>query len=215
MRDDLLLHRHQPGVRLDIGLGSKGRITQLLRVGDRRQRGKEVHAGAEVAERQAGIGLDRHRHIGIDEDSQWTKLGQRQADAKAAHRQFQGALQAEEEYPVCHRRGGIDGRDHVAIGIQLENTAEQPGRNLASEHLSFNHHRNGRDIDDRELAVQQQAKIDLDPVNTAADLNRQAIQSRHRSRHYQDEVLGTVVHILPQQAELGDLDRQEGRHAQT
>ena len=215
LRDHLRLDARQPLVGAERGGQLEIGATQFFRLVDRRQGLEELHAGREVVDREAGVRLeqDAARHRAGNEYADRPEFGDRELDGEAADAgHLEAALDADEEHAVDHWRGGVEAVDHRGIGIELDDAADQPGVDLAAEHLALELDADRGDVDDRELALEQQADVDLDPFDGARELEPvHALQAGHRRRQSQHEVGRVVLDVAPGDADLGDPDRQPGR----
>ena len=209
---DLLLDRLEPLLGRQLRRQPELRVAQRERILDGGQGLEELHPGREVVDGEARgrIDHDAGRQAGADEDAEWPELAQREADAEPAHAaQAEGALHANEEDALGHRRGGIERPDDVEGPVELQDAADEPGVEVATEQLALHGDADRGDVDDRELALEQQLGRDLDALDGAGE--RQALDPldlRHGQRQGQDEVVGVVLDVRPLDADGVDVDRQ-------
>ena len=102
--------------------------------------------------------------------------------------------------------------DDREVAVQAQNAADQAGLQLAAEHLALDLDGDRVDGDDRELALGQQGRSDLDALDRPAELQpRHALDPGHGRRQREDEVLRVVLDVGPLDAERVDADREERR----
>ena len=209
---DLLLDRAEPLVgRLADRQLERG-PAQLLRLVDRRQRLEELDAGEEVVDREADLrheqdaGGQAHAEL----DRQRAELGQREPDREPAHAGHrEAALDADEQDPLLDRGRRVERVDHAVGRVELEDPADQLRRELAAEHVALDRDADRRDVDDRELAVEQLPDVDLDALDRARELQAgDPLDLLDRRRQRQREVGRVGLDVRPLDPDVLDLDRE-------
>ena len=151
------------------------------------------------------------RHLDIQEHAERTKFAQSESNIQPADaRHLETALDTEEQDTLLHLRGAVKGTYHLAVGVEFEYAADKPGVDRPAEEAALDAYAEGCDVDDRELALQQQLGRYLQALDGAREL--QAGHARHAGdarRQRQDEVRRICLEVRPFDADLVDLDRQE------
>ena len=215
--DDLRLDGRQPLVGRQVGRRLEGGAAQRHRVGDRRQGVEELHAGDEVVQGQAEwrIEDDPCRQLDGDHQRQRPEIGQGEADTEPGHAEHrEGALDACVEDALLHRRGDVGVVDDVVVVVDLDDSADQRGVELAAEELALDLDPKRRDADDGEFAAQELVDVDLDPFDRPRERQPcDALDPGDARGQGQDEVarVGGRVAIRPLDADLVDVNRQPGR----
>ena len=213
--DHLRLDTRQPLIGRLRGGQLEVRPAQFFRLVDRGQGLEEFDAGREIVDRKAGVRFeqDAARHRAGNEDAERTQFGNCELDGEATDTgECEAALDADKEHPIDHRGGAVEAVDHRAVGVQLDDAADQAGGDLPAEHVALERDADRGDVDDRELALQEQADIDLDAFDGAGEFEPgHALQAGDRRRQREHEVGRVVLDVAPGDADLGDLDRQPGR----
>ena len=215
LQDDLALHAFEPGISRHHLLDVEGRPAQCERIFNGWQRLEELHARREIIDRQARVRLqhDAARHRGVDEDPERTQLREREANRQSADaRERKPALHTHEEHAILHRRRRVERADHVQVVVDLQDAADQRRVELAAEHVSADAHANRSDVDDGELAFEQQAHVDLHTLDRAGERHAaQPVQPADARGKREHKVLGMLLDVVPLDAEFVDADGQPGR----
>ena len=133
---------------------------------------EELDAAREVVQREPGGGLEQDpgRQRRADEHRQRAEIGEGEPDREAAHAgQREAALEPGEEDALGDRRRRVGVRDQVAGGVDLEDAPDQGGIELAAEDVPLHLDADRAEADDRELAGEQLADVDLDPLDRAGE----------------------------------------------
>ena len=212
LQHDLALHAFEPGIGRHHLLDIEGRPAQRERIFNRWQRLEELHARREIIDRQARVRLqhDAARHRGVDEDPERTQLREREANRQSADaRERKPTLHPHEEHAILHRRRRVERADHVQVVVDLQDAADQRRVELAAEHVPADAHADARDVDDGELAFQQQAHVDLHTLDRAGERHSaQPVQPADARGQREHEVLGMLLDVVPLDAEFVDADGQ-------
>ena len=126
----------------------------------------------------------------------------------------EAALDAEEEDPLLDRRGRVEDVDQMR---QLASSLRMPPIRPASisppNRLPFTGHADRGDVDDRELAVEQLADIDLDALDRAGEFaaRRMPLMPVTLADSVSTKSDGSLLDVGPVDADRVDPDRQPGR----
>ncbi len=211
----LPLHAGQPLVgRLRRGQ-LEVRSAQEFRLVDRRQGLEELDARREVVDGQPRVRLQDNpaRHRRRQEHPERAQLRNRKPDAQPANpREREAALHPHEEHPVRHRGRGVEGVDQTPIRIQLQNPPNQPGIDRSPKQIPAHGDANGRNVHDRELAIEERPDVDLHTLNRPRELQpTQTLQPGHARRQNDREVGRIRLDVRPGNPQLRNLDRQPAR----
>ena len=123
----------------------------LGRVG---QGSAEVHAAAEVGDRQTRLWVEDDGEASLDVESKWAEVRQAQAHgnfAKTLERQH--ALQASVEDAVHRFSHKIIFGNDLVHGVEADDSRRESQLDVAAEHLAFDLHGDALNSDDGELVV--------------------------------------------------------------
>ena len=120
------------------------RFQQFLWIIDIGQTAEELYATGEPGQFQTTdwFQQDSFRQVPDNFHTQRAQFGDCEPNFKSTLlSDCQTTFHTEEEHAVCHRSGCIKTADDIAGIVQLQDAAQQPGRNLAAKQISLHRHR--------------------------------------------------------------------------
>ncbi len=125
---DLVLDRGQPQIRVDLGNRFQGRVAQLLRLGQHRQRLEEFDTCHEVVNRQAGSRLQQNsrRRGGRQHHAQRPEFGKGHLQAESADAcHGESGVQSNKQDAIFDRCRRVVGRKDVPVAVESHNATQQ------------------------------------------------------------------------------------------